>query len=185
MRTDDVLAELARERGPALVGYAALLTGDRATAEDLVQEAFVRVFAVPRRGPVDRWEPYVRRAVMSVFLDERRRTRRRDTRRHLFGTSDVVADATHGVPDRVDVDRALALLPPRERACVVLRFHDDMTIPQIAQELGLAPGSVKRYLHDATARLATVLGPGAVATADDPPDHVSVVSPTTDRGGRR
>lgn len=56
--------------------------------------------------------------------------------------------------------RALADLPPRERACTVLRFYDDLTVSQIAAQLGLADGTVKRYLADASARLAEVLGGG-------------------------
>lgn len=180
MRTDDVLAELARTRGPALVGYAYLLTGDRAAAEDLVQDAFVRVFSRHRATPVERWEPYVRRAVLTAFLDERRRNARRRERDHLVVAPTVTPDASGAVGDDVDIERALALLPPRERACVVLRFHDDLTVPEIARELGLAPGSVKRYLHDAAERLAPVLGRDALGSPEDVP-----TLPTSNRGGRR
>ena len=54
---------------------------------------------------------------------------------------------------------AIATLTPRLRACVVLRFYDDLTVPQIARDLDLAEGSVKRYLSDATQQLEALLGP--------------------------
>src|SRR5699024_12845198 len=54
---------------------------------------------------------------------------------------------------------ALTTLPPRQRACVVLRYYADLTIEQTGDELGLATGTVKRYLHEANQRLAAVLQP--------------------------
>ena len=53
----------------------------------------------------------------------------------------------------------LLTLRPRLRACVVLRFYDDLTVPEIARRLDLSDGTVKRYLFDATAQLEAVLGP--------------------------
>ena len=58
----------------------------------------------------------------------------------------------------MDVRAALAALPPQERACVVLRFYDDLTVPQIAAQLRLAEGTVKRYLSDASGKLTRTLG---------------------------
>ena len=64
--------------------------------------------------------------------------------------------------------QALAGLAPRVRACMVLRFFDDLTVPQIAHELGLADGTVKRYLADGSAALAVVLGePDAGSSAHE------------------
>lgn len=180
MRKEDPLTELARTRGSALVGYAYLLTGDRAAAEDLVQEAFVRVFSRRRGAPVERWEPYVRRAVLSVFLDDRRRAARRRDRDHLLRPTSLAPDDVAGAGEQLDIERALATLPSRERACVVLRYHDDLTVPEIAADLGLSPGTVKRYLHDAAARLAPILGPDAVELFEDIPTH-----PTNARGAQR
>ena len=58
----------------------------------------------------------------------------------------------------MDVRAALAALPPQERTCVVLRFYDDLTVPQIAAQMRLADGTVKRYLADASGKLAQMLG---------------------------
>jgi RNA polymerase sigma-70 factor (ECF subfamily) len=57
-----------------------------------------------------------------------------------------------------DIALALNALPPRVRACVVLRYFDDLTVPDIARQLGLAPGSVKRYLSDGLHALELRLG---------------------------
>lgn len=160
MRDEDALAEFVRDRGAALLKHATLLVGNRRGAEDLVQDALVKVFA-SRHGrvrDVERLEAYVRRTVMTLFLDSYRRHRRWVKVRHLL------VDPDPGPPDddvarAVDITTALATLTPRERACVVLRFYEDLTVPQIAEELGLAQGTVKRYLSDANRSLAAALSP--------------------------
>jgi RNA polymerase sigma-70 factor (ECF subfamily) len=157
---EQVLDELVRVRGRALVRYAALLTGDDRAAEDLVQDALVRCFSGGRalRDAVAA-EAYVRRAVLSTFLDGHRRHVRWSAVRHLVARDDEVAghEVTSGA--RVDVRAALLTLRPRLRACVVLRFYDDLTVPEIGRRLDLSEGTVKRYLSDATAQLEALLGP--------------------------
>ena len=66
------------------------------------------------------------------------------------------------------MQRALASLSPRERACVVLRFYDDLTVPALADRLGISGGAAKRYLSDALHRLAGLLGP------IEEPEHLTV-----------
>ena len=75
---------------------------------------------------------------------------------------------------QLDVRRALAGLLPRVRTCMVLRFYDDLTVPQIAATLGLAEGTVKRYLSDGSAALAAVLGMPDAGVSDA--ETVPVVS---------
>lgn len=178
MRTWEAeLATLVAERGRALVGYAYALAGDLGQAEDLVQDALVKTFsrsrrrpaahvvsldddaAAPGRAPAEgSAEAYVRRAILTLFLDDHRRRRRWAERRHL------VAETGHApAPDRAatahaDVTAALSRLGQRERAAVVLRHYEDLTVPQIARAMNVAEGTVKRYLADATATLRDVLG---------------------------
>ena len=57
-----------------------------------------------------------------------------------------------------EVRRALPTLSPKQRACVVLRYYEDLPVSEIADELGCAEGTVKRHLADARAKLATELG---------------------------
>jgi RNA polymerase sigma factor (sigma-70 family) len=162
----DQLARLVDERGAALFGYAYVLTGDKARAEDLVQDALVRTFQRGRADlGIDSAHAYVKRAISTAFIDSGRRLRDRPQ------ISDVEAE-TAG-PDHAD-DVALALslhaslltLPPRERACVVLRYLEDMSVGSIADELGLATGSVKRYLSDGVGRLRALHGTFDLATSD-------------------
>ncbi len=160
MGWQDELTTLATQRGPALVGYAYLLCGDLTRAHDLVQEALVRAWARPglARGP-QATEAYVRRALLNVFLDERRRATVWTRKRHLTAAPSVSPDLTARTDDRMDVQDALAGLPPRERACVVLRFYDDLTVPALARRLGISDGAAKRYLSDALTKLEAALGP--------------------------
>ncbi|GEL95805.1 sigma-70 family RNA polymerase sigma factor [Cellulomonas composti] len=176
MGDEDLLATLARERGRALFGYAYLLSGDRHAAEDLVQEALVRTFSRRRAGfTPDDAEAYVRRAILTVFLDGARRRARWARVRHLVGASDEPArDPGPVVGATLDVRAALATLAPQERAAAVLRWCEDLTVPEVAARMGLADGTVKRYLSTAGHKLEALLGPL--------PDGTDETAPLT--GGR-
>lgn len=157
---EDVLGTLVQTRGRALVRYAALLTGDERSGEDLVQDALVRCFSQGRPlREVVAAETYVRRTILTIFLDGRRRAVRWDGLRHLVARDDETAGHEPTITTQVDVRGALATLRPRLRACVVLRFYDDLTVPEIARRLELSDGTVKRYLSDAIDQLETLLGP--------------------------
>jgi RNA polymerase sigma factor (sigma-70 family) len=147
---------LLATRGGALRSYAYLLTGDPTTATDLVQEALARVFGRGRVGEdIDQLEAYVRRAMLNQYVDSRRRLKRWNAARHLL------IDVPHHDDDRIvvadEVRRALATLSPKQRACVVLRYYEDLSVVGIADELGCAEGTVKRHLADARAKLAMQL----------------------------
>nr|WP_238350653.1 SigE family RNA polymerase sigma factor [Kribbella shirazensis] len=144
-------------RGGALRSYAYLLTGDPAAASDLVQEALTRVFGRRRVGEdIDQLEAYVRRAMLNQYVDSRRRLKRWNATRHLLVDPPHHDDDQLAVAD--DVRRALGTLSPRQRACVVLRYYEDLTVTEVADELGCAEGTVKRHLSDARAKLAVQLG---------------------------
>ena len=171
MAWGEELTAVALKRGPALVGYAYLLTGDLDSARDLVQEALVRTYGRPRTASDLAWvEAYVRRVILNIYLDAYRRDRAWGRVRHLFvapepGATDDADRLAARTADHVDVQAALQTLPPRERACVVLRFYDDLTVPALAERLGISDGAAKRYLSDAVRRLAGSLGP--VRVGDD------------------
>lgn len=158
------LEELMTRRGRALVGYAYSLTRDRSKAEDLVQDALVKVFSRLRRPRgtaaggqvVDLEQPgltnaeaYVRRAMLTIYLDGYRRESSWTGIKHLLADEDRAPAAERVATARVDVGVALARLSPRQRESVVLRFFEDMTVPQIAQTLGTSPGTIKRHLSNA------------------------------------
>ncbi|MFF3066503.1 RNA polymerase sigma factor [Oerskovia sp. NPDC057915] len=194
---DDELTALCTQRGDALVGYAYLLCGNRRDAEDVVQDALVKVFSRLRgRGPtterrtevgtppggtrlfslddtaehepdrtVAHLEGYVRRAILTLYLDGYRRRRHWLGLRHLVGQREGVAGPEAPATARADTARALARLTPRQRACVVLRYYEDLTVPRIAEELGCAEGTVKRHLSDAMTGMQVTLGSGTPASA--------------------
>lgn len=179
-RWQDVLAEVVQDRRPALVGYAFLFTADRSRAEDLVHDALVRTASRPRAlTDVHTAEGYVRQVIRTLFLDSARRHTSWRARLHLLADPGVAPSPEAAVTAGVDVRAALTTLSPRERACIVLRHVDDLTVADIARDLGLSTGAVKRYLSDATAKLRRTLGPDAA----EPETGFTTVL-TTPRTGR-
>ena len=165
---EPMLEVVARERYPQLVARALLLTRSRADAEDLVQDALVATFGGRARfDTAAQAEQYVRRAIVSRFVD---RTRKGARERVALGR---VAQDAPALPDEGglpgSVECALALLSARQRACVVLRHLEDLSVHETARVLGLSEGSVKRYVADGMATLTRVLG------AAVPPERTPVV----------
>lgn len=158
-----VLADLYGDRLAALKRQAFLLCGDQSLAEDLVQEAVVRAFARPMRTPGRRGaEAYVRTIMLNLFIDGRRRQSRWETAAPLLQHAEAAPDLADRVATRDAVLGALADLSARQRACVVLRYYQDMPVAEIAATLGIAEGTAKRYLSEAIAVLACRLsGTGA------------------------
>lgn len=155
---ENELSELMRTRHRALVSYAFLLSGDLREAEDLVQDAIIKVFS--RRTPRDRAisEAYVRRAIFTAYLDAYRRKRRWSGIRHLISRSDEHPGHDATSDSTIDMTATLAQLPPRQRACVALRYFEDLPIAEIAEQLGCSAGTVKRHLFNAHASLRTLVG---------------------------
>lgn len=173
MADDERLTALARDRGPGLVGYAFLLTGSVVDAEDLVQEALVRTFSRRTRGQdVEHLEAYVRRAILHLHLDGHRRRSRWGRTAHLHADLGEAGAPDAAAAVRLDVHAALTSLSPRQRACVVLHYVDDLPVAEVAEALGISPGAVKRYLSDARAALGPLL-------ADD--DDTTTVIPRRSR----
>ncbi|WP_243841922.1 sigma-70 family RNA polymerase sigma factor [Salinibacterium sp. ZJ77] len=156
-----VVAELVEQRGDALLRYARLLTGGDEDAADLVQDALVRTFGRLRNGfTVESAEAYVRRAILNASLDRGRRVSL--WRRIAPGqyVRDEIPGADAATDARLDLHEELRKLTPRERACLVLRYYDDLKVDDVAQTLGISSGAVKRYLSDGLAKMA-------IALADD------------------
>jgi len=153
-----VLETLIRERRSALVGYAYLLAGDRPAAEDLVHDAIIRTFSRARRlGDVHQAEAYVRRTILTQFINGRRRQATARAKQHLLVDADAPpADESWGLRDAVVA--ALRRLPERQRACIVLRYFEDLSVAETANALEVSEGAVKRYVHDARELLRELLG---------------------------
>lgn len=145
-------------RRQALLRTAYLLTGSHEDAEDLVQVALVK--AVPHWARIaDHPEPYVRRILARESVSRWRRRRWREVSTHdLPERTGIAADPSEAVAMR----EALALLAPRQRAVIVLRFYEDLSERQVAEALGIAVGTVKSQTRDGLARLR-LLVPGLEA----------------------
>jgi RNA polymerase sigma factor (sigma-70 family) len=158
-RWEKLFEDLVTVTGPSLGRYAFLLTGDDAAAADLVQEGLFRAFRRARVGAdIEDVEAYTRRAMLTVFLDSQRKASRWRSVQHLLADPSTDSDREQAVADRHAVREALGCLSPRQRACVVLRFYEDLTVPEIAGQLACSVGTVKRHLHEAMVRLASALG---------------------------
>ena len=147
----------ARGRMRELLRFAHVLTGDPHRAADLVQDALERtLLSWHRVERKDDPEAYVRRAIVNRHISVWRRTRRE---RLVAETPEGAYDDQRGRDD--ELWAALAALPPRQRAVIVLRFYEDLTEADTAAALGCSVGTVKSQAHKALSRLR------AQATAND------------------
>jgi RNA polymerase sigma-70 factor (sigma-E family) len=145
----------AGSRG-ALRRTAFLLSGDWFLADDLVQEALIRIYVVwPRLKRSSEAGAYARRVLLNLYLDYRRRPWRRES------PTDQVQDRAAAVPETVD-DRdrlvsALRRVPKRQRAVLVLRFWEDQSVEQTAHALGTSESNVKSQTNRGLAALRAAL----------------------------
>lgn len=155
---EEVVTRLVSERGDALIRYASIVSGRPQDAADLVQDALVKTFGRLRNGfSIASAEAYVRRAILNTALDAGRRTTRWRRIAHLAVEPELDESRDGETSTRLDLQAELDRLSPRERACLVLRYYDDLKVDDIAETLGISAGAVKRYLSDGLARLAVRL----------------------------
>jgi RNA polymerase sigma-70 factor (sigma-E family) len=159
---DSELSALYREQYRPLVRLAALLLDDVPTAEEVVQDAFVRMHhAWGRVDDASKRPAYLRSIVLN---GARSRARRRATGRRLetVRAPEEVASAETAALARDEHRRILAAvraLPDRQRECLVLRYYLDLSEAEIATTLGISAGSVKTHTHRGIAALERILDP--------------------------
>ncbi len=157
-RWQEVVTRLVAERGDALTRYAYLISGSQDDASDLVQDALVKTFGRLRNGySIASAEAYVRRAILNTYLDSGRRTSRWRRIAHLQAVPEIDEARDAETESRLDLRGELMKLTPRERACLVLRYYEDLKVDDIAEWLEISPGAVKRYLSDGLAKMAISL----------------------------
>lgn len=137
---------------------ATLLCGDAHRADDVVQETITKLYVHwPRIGGVENLDAYVRTMLLRTFLDERRRGWWRRVR--LTGESPDRPAAAAGDPeDRVVLRAALAAVPARQRAVLILRFLYDLSVAEVADMLGCTEGTVKSQTSHGLAAIRRRLG---------------------------
>jgi RNA polymerase sigma factor (sigma-70 family) len=161
-RWEGVLATLVANRGDALTRYAFYVCGSHEDAADLVQDALVKTFGRLRNGfTVESAESYVRRAILTTWVDRGRRATRWRKIAHLNAEPELIESSATDTDARIDLHEELRKLTPRERACLVLRYYEDLKVDDIAASLELSSGAVKRYLSDGLAKMAVSLSDDA------------------------
>lgn len=155
--------ELYRAQYGNVVAMAYALTGDLAEAQDLAQEAFCRAWQRWRRvAGYDQPLAWIRRVVANLATSRWRRLA--VARRRLRPEREAVVPELS--PDHVALVAALRTLPDPQRRAIVLHHLADLPVATIAEELGVADGTVKSWLHRGRAALAAALGPEPTTTAE-------------------
>jgi RNA polymerase sigma-70 factor (sigma-E family) len=153
-----------------LAGLAYLLCGDKTVAEDLVAEAYAKVWPKYRQQQVEDLGPYLRQSVVNLATGRLRRLRleRRETQRRTIDWR-IAEDRNtpsfeSSVDERDELWQAIWRLPADQRAVIVLRLVEDMSEEATAKVLGTRPGTVKSRLARGLATLRTELSPTAIGS---------------------
>ncbi|WP_395694440.1 SigE family RNA polymerase sigma factor [Nocardioides sp.] len=158
--TDEEFTELVQAAWPGLYRTAYLMLGDHQLAEDLVQTSLAKTYAgwrtVRDRGAAPAYARVVLANTAASWF--RRRSWRAEHPAEVLPDPGV----EHDPSTRPAVLDALATLAPRQRAVVVLRYYDDLSVREVAHALGVSEGTVKSQTSDALARLRAVLGEAVV-----------------------
>lgn len=154
---DAAFSEFAAASRARLRSTAYLLCGDWEHASDHVQEGLVRVYvAWPRLVRKGGELAYARRAVVSAFLDSARRRSSTERPSEVDPSLASPEDVARAVTDRAALMAALERLPERQRACVVLRYFEDLDVRETAALLGCSEGTVKSQTSRALASLRSM-----------------------------
>ena len=151
--------EYVAARGPALLRFARVLTGDQASAEDLLQAALADAYARwPRVQGADHPDAYLRRVIVNRHLSWRRRRSASELVLSAEAITASLPDIAVGVVDRDQVRQVLASLPARARTILVLRYYQDLGDAEIADLLGVSPATVRSTASRALSLLRARIG---------------------------
>jgi RNA polymerase sigma-70 factor (sigma-E family) len=163
---EETFEAFVRARSVSLVRTAYLLTGDRGHAEDLVQEVLGRMHHKWRS--IETPEAYARRALVHQATSRWRWRSRRPRELEWTPVDNELAgadDPAGSIADKDMMARALAQLPPRQRAVIALRYLDDLTLSETAAVLGCSVGAVKSQGFHALERLRELIQPDGESTS--------------------
>jgi RNA polymerase sigma-70 factor (ECF subfamily) len=139
---------LATSSGPRLLTIARLVLRDGHLAEEAVQDALVRAWHdLPRLRDPDRWDAWLHRLVVRACADQGRRRRRHEVEVRMIGIEAVVGDQARSIDDHDQLDRGFRRLKPDQRTALVLRFYLGLTVPEVADALGVPVGTAKSKIH--------------------------------------
>lgn len=164
--TDEEFADLVHACWAGLYRTAYLMLGDPAEAEDLVQTALAKTYANWRRvRTVEAAAGYARTTMANTAASWFRKKGWRNER----PTEVLPERTTESDPsDRPALLGVLAQLPPRQRAVVVLRYYEDLSVAQVAHALEISEGTVKSQTSEALTKLRTLLGDAVIPEGSQP-----------------
>jgi RNA polymerase sigma-70 factor (sigma-E family) len=152
---EEEFADFAAAASPRLRRLAFLLCGDWHASEDLVQTTFAKMFVSWRKiRRQDAEHAYASRTLVNTYLADKRLRRSEEI---LTSRPPERSIQPSGPETRIVVLNALATLPPKSRAVVVLRYWADLSVDQVADMLGCSPGNVKSQSARALSKLRTML----------------------------
>ncbi|RYC07335.1 SigE family RNA polymerase sigma factor [Nocardioides zhouii] len=158
-RTSEEFEEFAVARTPQLYRAAWLMCGEAHRAEDLVQETLAKVYVRWHRrlgAPIEHPVAYAHTTLARTYISaQRRRSNHETPSEHLPETVETGGDAA----TRLALREALDELAPMDRAVLVLRYLEDVSVADTADALGVSPGAVRNRTIRALDRLRAVLGP--------------------------
>ena len=165
VEVEDLVLRLFRTEGRSLVRLARLFVDDRDAAEDVVQEAFLRLAKhAGKIEAIDRAPAYLRSIVLNLARDHNRRGLV-SLRHHATSGREIDVELDDAVGDQLvrteehrRVIEAVRQLPARQRDCIALRYFEELPIERIASTLGVSVNSVKTHLRRAMATLDRRLG---------------------------
>ncbi len=157
------LEEFVRNDYARVVATVGAMTGSLAAAEDVVQEAMTRAWEGSQRGDhIVSTRAWVTAVAVNLARSKARRLLSEGRARQLLANSSL-ATANPGstlapVDDRVDIMRAVAALPRRQREVTLLHYYLDLEVAEVARILRITEGTTKTSLHRARRKLAETLG---------------------------
>jgi RNA polymerase sigma-70 factor (sigma-E family) len=157
--SDEEFTEFVAGALPRLLRFAHMLTGNPASAEDLVQTALARSWNAWRLRRIDDPQAFVRKVMVNSYASWYRGLGTRESAFADPPEESASVDEAGRVDDRDALHRALLTLPPRQRAVIVLRYYEDLSELEIALLMGTSPGTVKSQASRALRRLNAMLGP--------------------------
>ncbi|HEV8682606.1 MAG TPA: SigE family RNA polymerase sigma factor [Actinomycetota bacterium] len=159
------LGALFADHAPNAIRLARRITGDRVLAEDLVQEAFVRLAArFPDLRDPGAFGGYLRTTVTNLARSHFRRAKLERTYVEQEARGGQV---TGWVPEsHLELRDAIMRLPPRQRAAITLRYYEDLPVAQVADVLGCPAGTVKSLASRGIGRLRRELGVGSTYSSE-------------------
>jgi len=151
----EVLASAAVDR---LYAVARLVLADAHQAEDAVQDALVSAWqSLPELRDPERWEAWLHRLIVNACADEGRRRKRQSMEVRMVRFEPSIADPARSVDDQDQLDRGFQRLRDDQRTAVVLHLYLGLSVPEVADALGVPVGTAKSKIHYAVEALRAAL----------------------------